>query len=89
MPVQGARLGRRAGAGAKGRDLAPAWPDKALGQDQRQTGRTEGYKVVFQTDGRTYEYTPRNEDEFRSFQPGSRWQLTVNGFGSVTGISPQ
>ena len=72
----------------EGHDLAPAWPDKALSQEQRQAGRTEGYTVVFETDGRTYEYTPRNEDEFRSFQPGSRWQLEVNGFGSVTGVTP-
>jgi ribosomal protein L40E len=72
----------------EGHDLAPAWPDQALGQDQRQAGRSEGYTVVFETDGRTYEYTPRNENEFRGFQPGSRWQLEVNGFGAVTGVTP-
>ena len=72
----------------EGHDLAPAWPDKSLGQDQREAGKSEGYTVVFETDGRTYDYTPRNEDEFRSFQPGSRWELEVNGFGSVTGVTP-
>ena len=72
----------------EGHDLAPAWPAAALGQDQRQAGRSEGYRVVFDTDGRAYEYSPRNEAEFRSFQPGSRWQLQVNGFGAVTGVTP-
>ena len=70
-------------------DLTPAWPEAALGQDQRQSGRSESYTVVFDADGRTYQYTPRNEEEFRSFEPGSRWKLEVNGFGGVTGVSPQ
>jgi hypothetical protein len=67
----------------EGHDLAPAWPEAKLGQNQRQAGQSESY-----TDGRTYQYTPRNENEFRSFTPGSRWKLEVNGFGAVTGVSP-
>jgi hypothetical protein len=72
----------------EGHDPAPAWPEARLSQDQRQTGRSEAYTVTFDADGHTYQYTPRNEDEFLGFKPGSRWELTVNGFGAVTDVAP-
>ena len=72
----------------EGQDLSPRWPAASLAQNQRRTGQTEGYTVIFDTDGRAYQYSPRTEDEYRSFTPGSRWKLEVNGFGSVTGVSP-
>ncbi len=73
----------------EGSDLLPTWPSVTLTQDQRHAGQSEGYTIVFTANDRTYQYTPRSEEEFRSFTPGSRWQLEVNGFGSVTGVSPQ
>jgi hypothetical protein len=73
----------------EGSDLAPRWPSLNLTLNQRRAGQSEDYTVVFTANDRTYQYAARSEDEFRSFTPGSRWQLEVNGFGSVTGVSPQ
>lgn len=73
----------------EGSDLAPRWPPSNLAQNQRAAGQSENYTIVFTANDRKYEYTPRNEEEFRRFTPGSSWQLEVNGFGSVTGVSPQ
>jgi len=68
---------------ARGVDLNPFWPQVTLRDGQRQGQAREVYTVTFFSDGRTYEYAPRNEEEFVQFQPGSRWTLTVNGFGAV------
>ena len=73
----------------EGSDLVPRWPSANLAQDQRAAGQSENYTIVFTANDRQYEYTPRSEEEFRRFTPGSNWQLEVNGFGSVTGVSPQ
>ena len=73
----------------EGHDLNPGWPAANLGQNLREAGRSETYNVTFDADGHAYHYAPRGESEFSGFRPASRWQLTVNGFGSVTGVSPR
>jgi membrane protease subunit (stomatin/prohibitin family) len=73
---------------ARGADLNPFWPQVSVGDGQRQGRQREAYTVTFSTDGQSYDYTPNSAQEFVQFQPGSRWTLTVNGFGAVTGVSP-
>ena len=50
--------------------------------------RQERYSVLFSDDGQQITYTPDNADEFAQFAPGSRWSLTVNGFGDITDLQP-
>jgi len=71
---------------AEGADLSPAWPQAQLTQGERAGQRGEKYVVVFNNDGQQITYTPASADDFAQFTPGSRWSLTVNGFGSITDI---
>ncbi len=71
---------------AEGADLAPRWPALSLTTDQREGSRSEVMKVTFDTDGNVYDYSVRDANSFQEFAPGSRWLLTVNGFGSITDV---
>ena len=73
---------------AEGADLSPAWPQTLAAQDEREGERSERYSVLFSDDGQQITYTPDNADEFAQFAPGSRWSLTVNGFGDITDLQP-
>ena len=73
---------------ARGTGGVPSWPSVSLATDERQGDESESYTVVLATDSDRYTYTPSTAAEFATFTPGSRWILTVNGFGSLTGIEP-
>lgn len=72
------RTVRRAGAG-----LETNWPsDEDLkvplaDGEQERTRREEEYHVAFAGKGETYDYAPKDEDEFRRFAPGTSWRLKV------------
>ncbi|MCX6031934.1 MAG: zinc ribbon domain-containing protein [Chloroflexi bacterium] len=72
----------------EGADLNPRWPAATLGQNQRAGERTEVYKVTLTANDKTYTYRPADAQEYAQFKAGSRWTLTVNGFGGVTSIEP-
>ena len=78
-------------AGQRGPDLNPAWPSLALPSGQREGSRSETYTIVFLTDrdGRRYEYSLSESSQFAQFTPGSRWDLSINTFGSVIQVSPK
>jgi hypothetical protein len=71
-----------------GTDMNPFWPDYTLSSDQRVADQTESYTVLFSSDSKQYEYSPSTYSEFSVCEPGSEWNLTVNGFDSVLSISP-
>lgn len=71
-----------------GFDTNPYWPDFSLGSDQREGNRSEFYRVNFNVDGQIMEYRPLDVSEFRQFNPGSEWTLTINGLGAITNITP-
>ena len=73
---------------AQGNDLQPTWPDSRLGTDQRLGDGQETYVVVFNVDDGQIRYRVPSEQAFRQFEPGTRWRITVNGFGDVTGVEP-
>ena len=73
---------------ARGTGGLPSWPSVSLATDERQGQESETYRVVFATDSDRYTYAPSSAAEFAGFTPGSRWLLTINGFGSITGIDP-
>lgn len=72
-------------SGASG---SPAWPSMSLGVDERQGEQTESYSVVFETDDGRYTYSPSSASEYSDFSTGSRWNLQVNAFGSITSLEP-
>ncbi len=72
----------------QGRDLQPEWPATRLDNNQRLGDGQETYVVVLAADDRQIQYRVSNEEAFREFEPGSRWRITLNGFGDVTGIEP-
>lgn len=71
-----------------GSNLNPIWPETRLEQDQQLGERNETYQIVFDVDGENYVYETANVDEFLRFQPGSDWELEINGFGNIVGIQP-
>jgi ribosomal protein L40E len=72
-----------------GNDFNPRWPNAPLtSSKQREGDREETYQVIFRVDGQTYTYTPGDVNEFKQFEPGSRWVLKINTFDSITGVEP-
>lgn len=74
-------------ARVSGADLNPRWPELSLAQGQRQGEQwQESYTIVFTVDGQLYSYPVSSLEAFDDFQPGSEWNLTVNGFGDLVGV---
>jgi hypothetical protein len=73
----------------EGRDLNPRWPSRSLASNQRAGAQTEEYFIVFRANDREYTYSTRNLDEYLRLAQGGNWKLTINGFGQVTGVSPE
>ena len=71
-----------------GNDYNPRWPDLRLAGGQREGERAETYKVVFQTEKKSYTYTTSDLDQFRACQIGTRWTLRTNALGGVRSIEP-
>jgi hypothetical protein len=72
----------------EGRDFNPRWPTANLESNERAGGQSEEYFLVFRADGRDYTYTTRNLQEYLELAQGSRWKLTINGFGQIVNIDP-
>ena len=77
---------------ARGQDDTPRWPmlqtTGAVNQ-RREGARSEEYEIIFDADGERYTYTTHNVTLFQQAKPGSKWILTVNKLGGVTGIEPK
>lgn len=71
-----------------GSDLNPFWPQTRLESDQQLGERSENYEITFEVDGEEVVYNTTDSDAFTRFQPGSEWQLEINGFGDIVGIQP-
>jgi ribosomal protein L40E len=73
---------------ASGSGIGAAWPDLNLSAQQREGDRTERYTLRFNADGKDYSYQTNDFSLYRQAQPGSRWKITVNGFGSIVALEP-
>jgi hypothetical protein len=73
---------------AQGSGSDVAWPDLNLDAQQREGSRTERYSLHFTADGNDYTYQTDDFALYQQAQPGSRWKITVNGFGSITALEP-
>jgi hypothetical protein len=72
----------------EGSDLNPQWPAMALAAGEREGPREEGYKCIFDADGKTLTYSTNDPAKYARCIIGSRWILKVNTFNAVTGIEP-
>jgi len=72
--------------GSSNRGVMPSWPETQLKSNQRYGSRSENYVIQFETDQGTLEFTTTDADLFAQAQPGTRWQLTLNGFGAIVEI---
>lgn len=72
----------------KGTGLNPFWPQTRLDQGQELGQQKETYEVTFNVDGEQKVYKPRDLNEFQQFQPGSKWNLEINGLGAIVGVTP-
>ena len=71
---------------AQGSGPNAQWPAINLTSQQREGTRSEKYVLNFSANGETYTFETTDYDLFRQAQPGSDWNLTVNGFGSVVSV---
>jgi hypothetical protein len=71
-----------------GSDMNPFWPETRLEQDQQLGERNEVYEITFDVDGEPLVYETTDLNEFMQFQPGSDWELEINGFGNIVNINP-
>jgi hypothetical protein len=72
-----------------GTDYSPVFAEPPLLQDQRLGGQGATYTVIIQTSDDTYNYTPKNLEDFRRFQIGSEWILNLNALGGIVSIEPK
>lgn len=71
---------------AQGSGLSVYWPDFSPDTTHRERSRSERYTLHFNANGKDYSYETSDYQLYQQAQPGSRWKLTVNGFGSVVTI---
>jgi ribosomal protein L40E len=71
---------------AQGSGMNVYWPDLNLDSRQREGDRSERFTLYFETDGKQYSYQTNDMNLYQQAQPGSRWKITVNGFGSITSL---
>jgi DNA-directed RNA polymerase subunit RPC12/RpoP len=69
-----------------GSDFNPQWPAERLGEEQRESGRSEEYVVTFQTENGPAQLTVSSLEQFQRFAEGSEWMLEVDGRGRVVGV---
>lgn len=73
---------------ATGQGLDAAWPALDFADSQRAGERAEEYIITFSSDGETFRFVTKDPAEAARFQPGSRWNLSVNTFGALTDVEP-
>ncbi|HET9226729.1 MAG TPA: zinc finger protein [Thermoanaerobaculia bacterium] len=76
---------REARAGAEDRNAV--WPGSNLRAKEREGQRTEVYEVVFEDrDGAGRVYRPRDEVEWKGFEPGASYRVRVKRSGEIVEI---
>jgi ribosomal protein L40E len=68
--------------------FSPVWPVASLGPRQRQGQGSEKFECVVVSGDQWYTFEPRSFEAYTACQPGSQWQLEINGLGALTGFQP-
>lgn len=72
-----------------GAGFEPEWPVFAPEPRQRLGAGRERFQCIIRSDERTFTYEPRTFEQYLQCQPGSQWELEVNGFGALTAAQRQ
>ncbi len=72
---------------AQGTDFEPYWPQVQTSEERREGGRSEEYRVFFETEDGIKEFTTTDENLFLQLQPGTEWTLEFNIFGAIVSVS--
>ncbi len=72
----------------RGADFSPFWPQLDLNFEQRVGDRSETFRCAMAGNGTQYNFEPSSFEEFSRCEVGQRWQMEVNGFGSISGLQP-
>lgn len=72
----------------KGNDLQPRFAEPVLNSDEQLGGQQQVFEVIFRTAQGDYTFTTDDASLFSQLVPGSRWTLSINGFGSIVSIEP-
>ncbi len=71
----------------EGHSLVPEYAQPALAGRQRLGRPILRLEVSFRgANGETYPYSPGSLEEYRQYQPGSRWTLRLNALGGVVQV---
>jgi hypothetical protein len=69
-------------------DVQPEWPQPTLFEGQRMEQGEERYTVVFDANGKQYEYSVSDPGTFSQFTTGSQWSLNINAFDQIRSVEP-
>ena len=75
-------------ARASGAGFNPMWPELNLTLNQRISNKSEQFRCTIVSNDREFTYEPTSFAEYSLCEVGKRWQMNVNGFGSINAIQP-
>jgi hypothetical protein len=64
------------------------WENPPVASDQRRGDDTATYTVYFVSDADNYTYNPGTLEEYRQYDIGSEWSLSLNALGGIVGVEP-
>lgn len=73
---------------AEGDDLFPVWENPPVASDQRRGEDTATYTVYFVSAEENYTYNPGTLEEYKQYDIGSEWSLSLNALGGIVGVEP-
>jgi len=72
----------------EGNDLFPMWDNPSLASGQRKGEDTATYTVIFVNKNDDYTYHPGTLNEYKLYDIGSQWSLSLNTLGGIVSVEP-
>jgi ribosomal protein L40E len=72
----------------EGDNLFPVWENPSIASDQRRGEDTATYTVYFVSSEGDYTYKPGTLEEFKQYDIGSVWSLSLNALGGIVSVEP-
>jgi ribosomal protein L40E len=73
---------------SEGDNLFPVWENPSIASDQRRGEDTATYTVYFVSSNDNYTYNPGTLNEFKQYDIGSEWSLSLNALGGIVSVEP-
>lgn len=71
-----------------GYDLNPRWPTRSLASNEQYGNQNETYTIFFNAGGEQYSLSTTDLDLYLQAEPGSIWELEINGLGAIVSANP-